>query len=89
MIEYDVDGIIGNIDFEKNKFCDVGNRILLTNHEIEVLNQYDIPYRDCHNLKEIIFQIEAILDEMDIVDEELDYVSSMIAERDYYQNTNQ
>lgn len=89
MIEYDVDGIIGNIDFEKNKFCDVGNGILLTNHEIEVLNQYDIPYRDCHNLKEIIFQIEAILDEMDIVDEELDYVSSMIAERDYYQNTNQ
>ena len=38
--------------------------------------------------KEIIFEIESIIEDMDIVDEELDYISSTISERDYYQNTN-
>ena len=36
----------------------------------------------------ILFELEDILNDMDIVDEELDYISSTIAERDYYQNTN-
>lgn len=85
--EYDIDGIVSNIDFNSNSFQNI-NGMMLTNHEIEVLNRYKIPYQKCNNLKEIIFEIEEILDNMDIVDEDLDYISSTISERDYYQNTN-
>ncbi len=85
--EYDIDDIVSNIDFNSGSFQNV-NGMMLTNHEIEVLDRYKIPYQKCSNLKEIIFEIEEILDDMDIVDEDLDYISSTIAERDYYQNTN-
>lgn len=85
--EYDIDDIVSNIDFNSNSFQNV-NGMMLTNHEIEVLDRYKIPYKKCNNLKEIIFEIEEILDDMDIVDEDLDYISSTISERDYYQNTN-
>ena len=61
---------------------------MLTNREITVLEQYKINYKSCSSLKEILFEIEDILNDMDIVDEELDYISSTISERDYYQNTN-
>lgn len=86
--EYDIDSLISNMDFESNKLQDIGNGLFLTNKEVQVLEQYKIPYQNCHSLKEILFEIEEVLNDMDIVDEELDMVSSSISERDYYQNTN-
>ena len=83
-----LDGIGREIDFFKNQFKDVGNGLLLTNHEIDILNQYCIPYEQCHTLKEILFYIEDIIQSMDIVDENLENISNSISERDYYQNTN-
>ncbi|MCI8461039.1 MAG: hypothetical protein HFE81_06535 [Bacilli bacterium] len=85
--EYNLDEIIAGINFEDNKFNNV-NGLMLTNREITVLEQYKINYKSCSSLKEILFEIEDILNDMDIVDEELDYISSTISERDYYQNTN-
>ena len=61
---------------------------MLTNKEIEVLERYNIPYKNCHNLKDIIFEIENLINDLDIVDEELEDISASISERDYYQNTN-
>ena len=87
MEEYDIEGIVSKIDFNSNSFQNI-NGMMLTNHEIEVLDRYKIPYKNCNNLKEIIFEIEEVLDDMDIVDDDLDYISSTISERDYYQNTN-
>ena len=86
--EYDIDSLIENMDFTSNELQEVQKGIFLTNREIEVMDQYKIPFRRCHDLKEILFEIEEVLEDMDIVDEELDYVSSTISERDYYQNTN-
>ena len=37
MKEYDVEGLVGNLDFESGKLQNVGNGIFLTNKEIEVL----------------------------------------------------
>ena len=85
--EFDIDNIVSNLDFESNNFQNV-NGMMLTNREIEVLNKYKIPYQKCNNLKEIIFEIEEVIEDMDIVEDDLDYISSTIAERDYYQNTN-
>ena len=85
--EYDIEGIVSNLDFNSNSFQNV-NGMMLTNREIEVLNKYKIPYQNCSNLKEVIFEIEEVIDEMDIAPDDLDYISSTISERDYYQNTN-
>lgn len=87
-MEYDINKLVRDIDFTSNSLVDVGNGIMLTNREIEILDNYKINYKNSRSLSEIIFQIEEIIIGMDIVDEELDYVSSSIAERDYYENTN-
>lgn len=85
--EYDVDSLVSEIDFSSNSLQDVG-KFFLTNREIDVLNRYKIPYFKCNSLKEILYIIENELNSMDIIDEDLDFVASSIAERDYYQNTN-
>ncbi len=86
-MEYDIDELVSGIDFNSGKFNDIGNGIMLTTREIEILDRYEINYKKCGNLKEIIFEIEEIIPDLDDP-EELEYVSSMLAERDYYQNTN-
>ena len=85
--EFDIDRLVGEIDFEANKFNNI-NGLMLTNREVEVLDRYNINYKNCTTLKEIIFQIEDLIQDMDIVEEDLDYISGTISERDYYQNTN-
>lgn len=87
MEEYNIKEILSSYDFHQNELLDI-NGLLLTNKEIEILNKYNINYKKCNSLKEIIFEIENILNDMDIVDEELEIISSTISERDYYQNTN-
>lgn len=86
--EYDISKILSQVDFHSNSFKDIGNGLLLTNREIEVLDKNKISYKECHNLKEILYKVEDLISEMDIVDEELDEISQSISERDYYQNTN-
>ena len=85
--EFDIDRLVGEIDFEANKFNNI-NGLMLTNREVEVLDRYNINYKSCTTLKEIIFQIEDLIQDMDIVEEDLDYISGNISVRDYYQNTN-
>ena len=87
-MDYDIEGLISDMDFESNKIQTVGNNLMLTNKEIEVLDRYKIDYLKCNSLKEILFEVEEILSDMDIVDEDLDMISQSISERDYYQNTN-
>lgn len=87
MKDYDIEEIVSSIDFSSNKLNEV-NGFMLTNREIEILDRYKINYKNCNSLKEVLFEIEEILTDMDIIDEDLDYISSTISERDYYQNTN-
>ena len=87
-MEFDLNKELQEMDFNSNKLQKVNKNLMLTNKEIEVLSRYDINYSNCQNLKEVLFEIEEILNDMDIVDEDLDLVSASIAERDYYQNTN-
>lgn len=87
-MDYDIDYLVSNLDFHSNKLNTVGNNLMLTNKEIEILDRYKINYLKCNSLKEILFEVEEILNDMDIVDEELDQISQSISERDYYQNTN-
>lgn len=78
---------IGNgLDFQSGSFVDV-NGLMLTNKELQTLDNYDIPYSNCKSLKEIVYLVEdALLDFED--DENLLDLSYAISERDYYLNTN-
>ena len=87
MKEYNIDELVNGLDFESNMLNNI-NGLLLTSREIEILDRYKINYKNCKSLKEVIFEIEDILNDMEIIDEDLDYISSTISERDYYQNTN-
>ena len=85
-MEYDIDSIINEMDFKSNSINDI-NGLLLTNREIEILDRYNINYKKCISLKEVIYLIEEIINEEED-STELELISQSISERDYYQNTN-
>ena len=60
-MEIDINKFISEIDFNANKYNYIGNGILLTNREIDILNKYKINYKKCNSLKEILFEVEDIL----------------------------
>ena len=74
------------MDFKSNSINDI-NGLLLTNKEIEVLDRYNINYKKCISLKEIIYLIEEVKEDEDETDD-LELISQSISERDYYLNTN-
>lgn len=76
----------GGLDFYSDNINDV-NGLLLTNKEIKVLKDYEIPYSSCNNLKEVIYLVEDKIDEYDSPEDLLE-ISDSISERDYYANTN-
>lgn len=86
-MDFNIEQIIEEMDFSKNSLNDCGNAIFLTNYEITVLEKYNIDYKNCTGLKEIIFMIEEIL-LLDNTLDDLDNISKSISERDYYLNTN-
>ena len=65
----------------ENKINKINDHIYLTNKQIEVLNNHQVNYQDCHDLKELLFLID------DIDDEEIDEIALEISELDYYQYT--
>lgn len=86
-MDYDIDKLVGEMDFSKNMLNHIGNNIYLSNYEIDVLNKYNINYKNCNDLKSILFFIEEILNEDSTLDD-LEIISKSISERDYYLNTN-
>lgn len=85
MKEYNINELLNNIDFNKNKLVKVNEKLYLTNYQIEVLNKYEIDFQNL-NLSSIIFLGEEILEEDDY--EDLDEIIRELAERNYYENTN-
>lgn len=86
-MEYDIDSLVRDLDFNKNHLIDCGKGLLLTNHEISILEKYSIDYSQYNNLKSIILKLEEILNEDPSLDD-LEQISKSMSERDYYLNTN-
>ena len=61
-------------------------KIYLSDYQIEVLNRFGIDFNKYNDLKEIIFEVESILNEEN--DPELGKISSELSEFNYYNNTN-
>ena len=85
MKKYNINELLNDIDFNKNKLVKVNEKLYLTNYQIEVLNKYEIDFQNL-NLSSIIFLGEEILEEDDYDD--LDEVIRELTERNYYENTN-
>lgn len=74
------------IDLDSFMNIDNGNGILLTKYELDVLNRYDISPKNYPSIKELIFDIEDILEED--YDEELEDILIKLDEIHYYKDVN-
>ena len=61
------------------------NDMLLSDYQISILTRNNIDYKKYSSIRELVFEIENYLDED--YDEELDMVSSQLAEYLYYNET--
>ena len=61
------------------------NNLLLSDYQVSVLSRNGINYNSYSSVRELLFEIEACLD--DYFDDELDIVSSQIQEFIYYNET--
>lgn len=77
---------IDDLVSQKYMHKEIKKGIFLSDYQISILSMYGIDVYKCSSIKEILFQIEEILEDEDI--EELDLVSKEIAEFNYYANTN-
>ena len=79
-----IDDISKSLDFTNtlNNY----NGLILSNKEIEILDKYNINYRKCSNMKDLIFLID---EELNIEENsELEEISISISDRDYYMSNN-
>lgn len=88
MNEYDrIQEAVLDLDFSRNRLEDCGNGLFLTRYEMDVLSKYQISYQNFSTLKEVLFEVEGILN-MNSDFDDLEQVSQSIAERDYYYYSN-
>lgn len=67
------------------------NNILISQNDISILSKYDIDVNKYKTINELIYKIEDIINNEDLSSEELDeldYISEVLQERNYYQNVN-
>ena len=83
--EVSLDEIIKFANYDELLLKRRDNNILLSDYQISILSRNDIDYRKYSNIKGLLFDIENCLD--DNYDEELDLVSSQLAEYLYYYDT--
>lgn len=86
MKEYDINNLLNDIDFNKNKYVKVNNNLILTNYQIEVLERLKIDVKNKTTLNEILLEAEDVYEET--LDEELEIILEQLSERNYYENTN-
>jgi hypothetical protein len=72
-------------DLNRNFHKRYGN-LILTEYQVDILNKYSIDYNSFNSINELIYYLENYLNNCD--NDELEIVSSEIAEYNYYHNTN-
>jgi hypothetical protein len=85
-MEYDIDKLNSETQFEDNFIGYNKNTIILSNREMEVLKRNNIDYEKYETISRLLTDIDEAL--LDSDDEELEEISLSISERNYYNNTN-
>ena len=62
----------------------VNKNVYLSQEQIDILESFNIDYKSCSSLSEIINQLEMILDETD--DDVVSNLIDLLSERNYYEN---
>lgn len=79
-----------NIDVEINPeytmMKKVNKDLYLSEEQMDILKSYDIDYMKYTNLKDLIFDLEEMVNE--IGDDVLENLLDVLSERDYYENYN-
>ena len=75
--------------FKENKLNKIGN-IYLSNKQINILDRYEIDYKNVVDMSELIFKVEQYIEDNDAYDEmdDLENLSLELSEFNYYYNTN-
>lgn len=60
----------------------VKNGLYLSQEQIDILDEYNVDYRKCNSLSDLIFMVE----NLDIEDDVIMNLLDVLAERDYYEN---
>ena len=78
--------VSNNLDLT-DKYVSINN-FMLKKTEMEVLDRYEIDYKNCNSLKDVIYLIDEVFQNSydDMID--LEEVSISISDRDYYVNSN-
>ena len=84
-IKIDFDEAINLADIDNIVLRRKENGMLLSNYQISILGRNNIDYSKYSNIRDLLFDIDECL--LDNYDEELDLVSSQIAEFIYYRDT--
>ena len=85
-MEYDIEELNKEYNYDDNFIGYDNGTIILSNKEIEVLKRNEIDYEHIPTVSMLLTTIDEIL--LDNDDEELESVSLSISERNYYNNTN-
>ena len=82
--------IINSLDFELDELKQIKKNIYLNNREMQILKMYDIDFQNCVDMNDLLFKIDDVLNDLydNSDNEDLEWVSSSISERNYYMNTN-
>lgn len=72
---------------ESSLIQSIGNGIYMTKEEIKVLEKYNISYKYCTNLEELIFKIECYLNSSSELLNDLEELSNNLSEFQYYHYT--
>ena len=79
-----------NLNIESTQLKTRKNGLLLSDEQINILNNHNINYEQYSTLESLIFAIEDYINDvqgyMDITD--IDELSKQLAEQNYYNNTN-
>ena len=83
--EINIDEAIKEADIDNVILVRRSNGLLLSNYQVNVLKRNGIEYQKYDNIHDLLFDIEECL--YDNYDDELDLVSSQLAEFVYYNET--
>lgn len=86
--EVNLDEILKNVSIKPSLLKDRGHGILLSDEEEVILGKYQINYKACTSISQLIFMIEEYLNDSYEELDDLDNLSKRLAEYNYYQNTN-
>lgn len=84
MEDFDLEKLVNDIDFEKNSIGYISGEIVLTNREIELLDDLEINYKSFTSMSSLMNAIEEVADDDPLIEDILKDMS----DRNYYLNTN-